>query len=396
MSNGETEVVVVSHSYPPTVGGAETHFLLAARSLTFRRSVCVLSSSLCLTPNRLVNLASMQLNAARSRPGAPEVAFLPSLHVLNERYILPLSLLRRLAEAKPSVVWTNHPSASGFAAGLFAKMSGAGWAATYHADVSPRSILRRVFTWLEGRWLRGADLVEVSSPAYADKLARRGIRRDRMLILRPYTFDERLGDGPLEASLSPATPTKSHPFLFVGALDKAHSYKHPELLLSALARLKAGGAAVTAAFVGDGSSRAQLEREAARLDLTREVVFLGGVSDARLSDLYQEAWSLVVPSSDESEGFGIVVIEALSHGCPVLAADTLPGVADFTDGGGALTFRAGDVTDLTLKLAQLANQPGLREALVAQTKRLGIRGRNSESLNSLVEAISSLCSRGLA
>lgn len=387
---GRATIAIVTHSYAPMVGGAETHFVLAASSLSSRSAVCVLSSSLCLTPNRLLNITSTHPDPSLSREGAPEVIYLPSLYILNERFILPLTLLARLVVIKPLVVWTNHPSASGLAAGLYAKIAGSRWAATYHADISPRSVLRRAFTWLEGKWLMSADLVEVSSPTYAEKLARRGIRPGRTLILRPFTFGERLGDGPPQGSKDTQPSTQSSPFLFVGALDRAHSYKHPELLLAALARLRAGGTVVSAEFVGEGDTRAQLEREAARLGLSQAALFLGGVSDATLRDLYRRAWALVVPSSDESEGFSIVVIEALSHGCPVLAADTVPGVADFADGGGALTFRAGDVSDLAQKLFQLANQPGLRGRLVAQTVRLGIRRRNSASLDSIVDAISSL------
>jgi glycosyltransferase involved in cell wall biosynthesis len=73
-------------------------------------------------------------------------------------------------------------------------------------------------------------------------------------------------------------------------------------------------------IVGDGPFRQDLERFAARSGLANRVRFLGQVSDDQLVAYYQAADVCVVPSTD-LEGFGLVVLESLACGTPVIASD---------------------------------------------------------------------------
>ncbi len=74
-------------------------------------------------------------------------------------------------------------------------------------------------------------------------------------------------------------------------------------------------------YRGRGSSRPALEEQARRLGLGESVRFLGRVSDGDLPDYYRAADVSVVPSRS-LEGFGLVVLEALASGTPVIASDT--------------------------------------------------------------------------
>ena len=73
-------------------------------------------------------------------------------------------------------------------------------------------------------------------------------------------------------------------------------------------------------IAGDGPSRPTLEAQAERLGLTNFVRFLGRVDDARLISVYRAADVSVVPSV-ALEGFGLVVLESLATGTPVIASD---------------------------------------------------------------------------
>jgi glycosyltransferase involved in cell wall biosynthesis len=90
--------------------------------------------------------------------------------------------------------------------------------------------------------------------------------------------------------------------------------------------------------------------------------FLGFVPDAELSALYRQAAWFVFPSL--YEGFGLPAIEAMAHGCPVLAARaaSIPEVC----GDAALYFDPHDAADLARTLQRVLLEPGLREALRAR------------------------------
>lgn len=72
---------------------------------------------------------------------------------------------------------------------------------------------------------------------------------------------------------------------------------------------------------GDGPERLRLEETAAALRVTGSTRFLGRVDDANLPDYYRAADLSVVPSRD-LEGFGLVALESLACGTPVVSSDT--------------------------------------------------------------------------
>ena len=92
------------------------------------------------------------------------------------------------------------------------------------------------------------------------------------------------------------------------------------------------------------------------------VVFLGHVQHDRLAALYRSAAITVVPS-DCGENGPLVVLEAMSHGVPVIAS-RVPGPTEIVDDGvTGLLFSPGDVHDLTTKILLLWNNPDLRQQM---------------------------------
>jgi glycosyltransferase involved in cell wall biosynthesis len=70
---------------------------------------------------------------------------------------------------------------------------------------------------------------------------------------------------------------------------------------------------------GTGPYSAEIKALVSRLDLERNVTFLGFVTDDKLNTLYNQAQCVVVPSV--FEGFGITVIEAIAAGTRVVGTD---------------------------------------------------------------------------
>jgi glycosyltransferase involved in cell wall biosynthesis len=91
-----------------------------------------------------------------------------------------------------------------------------------------------------------------------------------------------------------------------------------DILLQALVAVKAKVPDVWLAIAGKGALRPVLEQQAIALGLQEHVKFLGYVPDDRLPVAYQAADLTVVPSQS-LEGFGLILLESLACGTPVLA-----------------------------------------------------------------------------
>jgi glycosyltransferase-like protein len=97
------------------------------------------------------------------------------------------------------------------------------------------------------------------------------------------------------------------------------------------------------------------------LELDRDIVVVGTVDDAELVGWYHASDAFVFPSV--KEGFGIVVLEAMVAGLPVVASD-IPVFREFLrNGENALLARAGDPAALAGALTRVREEPLLRAAL---------------------------------
>lgn len=146
---------------------------------------------------------------------------------------------------------------------------------------------------------------------------------------------------------SPLPPDdESLTLLSVGRLDPR---KGIEILLAALPRLpEATGKAVRCLIVGDGPRRRQLQRLAGRLGIDAQ--FLGAVDRGVLPEVYQRSHIVVAPAL-YSESFGVVLIEALASGRPLVASD-LPGYRDvLASARGSILFPQGSVEGLVEAVA---------------------------------------------
>ena len=132
-----------------------------------------------------------------------------------------------------------------------------------------------------------------------------------------------------------------------------------EVLLSASAMLRADGVSPHILFVGEGALRERLKCLAQELGLSECVQWLGYQSDPgvwmRAADL------LVLPSAEEP--FGLVLLEAMSRGIPVIAA-AAGGPLEIVDSTCGLLFSPGDGRDLATKIKHLLANP-------SELRRLG-------------------------
>ncbi|SMF63169.1 Glycosyltransferase involved in cell wall bisynthesis [Tistlia consotensis] len=104
----------------------------------------------------------------------------------------------------------------------------------------------------------------------------------------------------------------------LGRLAAGERYKGVDELLAILPRLRLRHPDLVYLVAGDGPDRARLEAKAGDLGLAEAVVFAGFVAEADKASLYRLADAFVL--CGHGEGFGIVLLEAMACGVPVVAS----------------------------------------------------------------------------
>ncbi len=134
----------------------------------------------------------------------------------------------------------------------------------------------------------------------------------------------------LKKRFVPAHHKKRDPgkLIFVGRLVEK---KGVNVLLDAMPRVLAQFPGVELTIIGAGPLEADLRRQCRSLGISGKVVFLDSQPQSELPEFYQQAALAVFPfvraKDGDQEGLGLVVIEAMGCGCPVIASD-LPAIKD--------------------------------------------------------------------
>ncbi len=122
--------------------------------------------------------------------------------------------------------------------------------------------------------------------------------------------------------------------------------------------------------VGDGPYRARLEAIAAEAGVAGRVVFSGLVAEEELVDHYRLGDVFVMPNRElangDTEGFGLVFLEANGCGVPVVAGNAGGSPDAVSDGVNGLVVDGRDVEAITEAMRRMRADAGLREALAAR------------------------------
>lgn len=360
----------VTATFPPYRGGTGNVCLHNARELARRgHQVTVLTAAV---------------------PGAPTYEKRDGFTVRRLRPLLRVGnapLLPGLVGALRGfdVVHLHYPFFGGEITALAAFAAHTPLVVTYHQDVllsGPMGALATGLRQTAGRVaLRSAARVLFTSEDYgrASHMRPLLLGREAQIGELPNGVDVsvfRPGPGDSVRARHGITPAERIALLVAG-LDRAHYFKGVGNFITALAGLPQQ---LRAVIVGDGDLRADYEAAAARLGLERRVTFAGRVADAELPDYYRAADVAVLPSTTMGEAFGLVLVESLACGTPVIASD-LPGVRTVVaHGSDGLLVPPGDASALAAALAELLGDEPRRRAM-------GVRGREKVVAHYAWEAI---------
>lgn len=145
--------------------------------------------------------------------------------------------------------------------------------------------------------------------------------------------------------------------LFVGRLAEVKGVKY---LIAAMKQVNA-----KLVIVGDGTLKAELEKQAE--EIKDKVLFMGAKSHNELKSIYASADIFVMPSittgTGQKEGFGLVLIEAMASGLPVIGSDSggIPEIIE--DGKCGFLVEEKNADDIAMKINYLIENPGVLSSM---------------------------------
>ncbi len=359
-------VLHVGKYYPPFAGGIE-HFL--ADLLPALQGQGITVAALVHDSPAPASTASPQPSALpRSEDGA-YIYRAPSYGRLLYAPVsptFPFWLARAIREFQPDLLHLHLPNTSAFWALLVPAARRLPWVIHWHADVVSSAIDRRLalayrlYRPFEQRLLAASRAVIATSPPYLDASAALAPWRERCHII-PLGLDPARIPEPDPAAHARALALWGEPGFRVLAIGRLTYYKGHDVLIRAAAELPESRVLI----VGAGEHRQRLATLIQTLDLNDRVCLPGFQPEADLNALLASCDVLCLPSLERTEAFGLVLLEAMRFGKPVVVGD-IPG-----SGAGWVTRRAGhgllappgDVSTLTAALRELQNDPVRRRAL---------------------------------
>ena len=207
----------------------------------------------------------------------------------------------------------------------------AGWAAKLVTKSPYWIVLHGIEAWHElPYWkrtaLKHADRVIVTSAFSREQVMRQHKIGSEPISSLPCTLDEKLlSVAPARNDRYPQLSNEQRVILTVARMDASEQYKGHDVVLRALSSVIGEVANLIYVIVGDGDDRPRLESLAQELGVANHVVFTGEINDSELVALYQRSELFVLPArtvvsspNPKGEGFGIVFLEAMAFGKPVV------------------------------------------------------------------------------
>ena len=235
---------------------------------------------------------------------------------------------------------------------------------SYHSDVVRQAGLMNVYRPLMNRLLRRATRIVVATPNHLDYSPWLGAYREKCEVI-PFGIDlARFAPTPglLQAAAELRQSAKGKPILL--NIGRLVGYKGQRHLLEAARELDA-----VVWLVGVGPLEAELKQQAQALGLGERVRFWGAVDERQLPVMLHACDVFVLPSVTPNEAFGIVQVEAMACGKPVVSCALRSGVPFVNqDGVTGLIVPPADMIALTAALRRLLQEPATRA-------RLGEAGR---------------------
>ena len=302
-AGGPTGILHIGKYYPPHVGGMETHlqYLVSHQS-------SLLSVEVVVANDRSVTQTEVVDGARITR--------VASFGTLASQPICP-GLPWKMAGRGETMVHLHLPNPWAAQAYLMSGHKGV-LVVTHHSDTLGRRHLRRFVDPFVRRVMKRAKAIIVTSKRYLEHSEELAGFQDKCHIV-PLGIDVEIYKAESMEEVR-AIRAKYGPRLIV-SVGRLVPYKGFEFLLQAMKNIDA-----TLLLIGSGPLQEQLETAVKRLGIAGKVHLLGHVGD--IVPYYRAAQMLVLPSVSRAESFGMVQLEAMACGIPVVNTELDSGVPE--------------------------------------------------------------------
>jgi glycosyltransferase involved in cell wall biosynthesis len=358
-------VVQIGKYYPPHVGGIETHLQTLCNGLKESHDVQVFVAGDrrrdedAIVDGVTVHRLGIQFKIA----GAPVCPTMPW----------------KIRCVGADIVHIHLPNPAGMLAILASGYRGP-LVATWHSDVVRQRRLAKMFEPIQRRFLANCSALIATSPNYLESSPDL-YRRSKRTAVIPYGIAvEEFRDLPA-AAVAAIRRERSWPLLL--AVGRLVYYKGFEYLIRAMTQIDA-----TLLLVGDGPLRHSLMSVASELGVASRIEFLGEMQPREIIPYYHAADLFVLPSIARSEAFGIVQLEAMACGKPVVNTSLDSGVPYASlDGVTGITVEPGSADALASAINRLLGDASLRTALGEAARR---RVQSEFTIDTMVQRIRDL------
>jgi glycosyltransferase involved in cell wall biosynthesis len=332
-------VLQIGKYFPPIRGGIESHL----------RDLC---SELRKSVDLRVIVANNGWRRERATIEGVDVLRLPCLVTLASAPICP-AMIASIRRENADIVHLHLPNPAAAIACILARPAGA-LVITWHSDIVRQRQLVRLYKPLERLLLRRCAAIVASSPDYIASSPVLRDYADRCHLIPFGISAEQFAEDRVDQSMVRELRQRFGPRIILTVGRLVH-YKGTKFLIRAMAKVDA-----RLLIVGDGPLRAELEREAAANGASGRVVFLGEI-DNDLINYYHASDLFALPSCERSEAFGIVQLEAMACGIPVVNTRIDTGVPYVSqDGITGFTVEPRNSDEMAAALNRLLDDPELR------------------------------------
>jgi glycosyltransferase involved in cell wall biosynthesis len=338
-------VLQLGKYYYPYMGGMENHLYLLCDELKHKVELeVVVANDVAKTVHERVDgvdvtrcLQAANVASTSLCPTMPWELSLRRYDVLHLHFPHPMGVVSYLGSKKPR----KHAVV-----------------VTYHSDIVRQERLLQLYAPVMNQVLRRADAILCTSPNYIESSETLRKFRSKCRVL-PYGIDLRQFARSAELERQAADIRSRFPGPRLIAVGRLIYYKGFEYLVRAMADIDAH-----LLLVGDGPLKGSLQALARECGAADRVHFVGNVHNAAIAPWYFASEVFVLPSIARSEAFGIVQLEAMACGLPVVntALDSgVPFASRHEESG--LTVPPEDPKALAAAINALLANPEKRKAL---------------------------------
>ena len=267
-------------------------------------------------------------------------------------------------EGKPDIIHAHNAVYGGMLAKLISEKSGVPYVVTEHSSFVARKLEAvSLYPAIEQAYRKAASLFVVS-PFLGEKLDGLFASKLRWEVM-PNVLDPEV-----EEAAMPQEPKAGSSFVFV-TIGSLIPIKRQSDLIAAFHLQFAGMKEVQLKIAGDGELKSKLEEQIISLGLTEQVVLLDRIDRQDVIRLIDDSDCLVLCS--EFETFGVVLIEALSRGKPVVAT-ACGGPDSIVQPGNGLLCKVGDVGELAASMDKLRTNYAVYDGSVIRREALALYG----------------------